>query len=146
MKALGRHFILECYGCDPEILNDVEQIERSMLDAAKEARATILKSVFHPFFPHGVSGVVVISESHLTIHTWPEYGYAAIDVFTCGDEADPEKACEYLTKALKAESSTILEFKRGHLPQLAVQNESQFPESRESREDKVIPLRAAVRK
>ncbi len=145
MKALGRHFILECYGCDSEILNDVEAIERSMLEAAEEAKATILKSVFHPFFPHGVSGVVVISESHLTIHTWPEYGYAAIDVFTCGDEAEPEKACEYLTKKLKAEYSSVIEFKRGQLSQLMQRRGLELEREKEE-EDKVIQLRAAAQK
>ncbi|MEM1008402.1 MAG: adenosylmethionine decarboxylase, partial [Myxococcota bacterium] len=72
---------------------------------------------FHPFFPQGVSGVVVIAESHLTIHTWPELGYAAIDVFTCGDEAYPEKACQYLLEHFKCQRHTLQELKRGTFPQ-----------------------------
>ena len=113
MNVLGRHFIVEYYECDKDIINDVHQVETLMLEAAKEAKATIIKSVFHPFFPHGTSGVVVISESHLTIHTWPEHGYAAVDVFTCGEEADPEKACAYLREKFHSKRHTILEIKRG---------------------------------
>lgn len=115
MSALGRQLILECYDCDPDILNDVERVEQCMVEAAKEARSTIIKSVFHPFFPQGISGVVVIAESHLTIHTWPEHGYAAIDVFTCGDEADPARACEYLIEKFGAKHATTVEIERGQL-------------------------------
>jgi S-adenosylmethionine decarboxylase len=137
LKALGRHLIVECYDCDADILNDAQLVEQYMIEAAREAEATIIKSVFHPFFPHGVSGVVVIAESHLTIHTWPEYGYAAIDVFTCGDQAYPERACEYIQRTLKARTSTIIEFKRGQLPHnIEVEDDEQV----------VIPLKAALRK
>jgi len=113
LKALGRHFILECYECDSDILNDIEQIENYMNQAAEEAHATIIKSLFHPFFPHGISGVIVIAESHLTVHTWPEHRYAAVDIFTCGDEAEPEAACSFLAEAFNAQQTTIMELKRG---------------------------------
>lgn len=116
MKALGRHIILECYKCNASTINDAKGVEKIMLEAAKEAHATVIKSVFHPFFPQGVSGVVVIAESHLTIHTWPELGYAAIDVFTCGDEADPLLACAYLAKAFEAQETSTTEFDRGIRP------------------------------
>ena len=135
MKALGRQFVLECYDCDAEILNDVQGVEQIMLDAAKEAEATVIKSVFHPFFPHGISGVVVISESHLTIHTWPEYGYAAIDVFTCGEDANPERACTFLTKAFRAARTTVVELKRG-----------QWIQPHQETSEVVIPLQAGLRK
>ena len=88
-NALGRHILVEFFGCNSEILNDVIVIEKSMVDAAKEAQATIINSTFHHFSPYGVSGVVVIQESHLAIHAWPEYQYAAVDIFTCGDEVNP---------------------------------------------------------
>jgi len=78
MNSLGRHVLVEFFGCSSEILNDVPLIETSMLAAAKEAGATVINSVFHHFSPFGVSGVVVIQESHLAIHTWPEYRYAAV--------------------------------------------------------------------
>jgi spermidine synthase len=89
MNSLGRHVLVEFYGCSSEVLNDVPRIESSMVSAAKEAGATIINSVFHHFSPFGVSGVVVIQESHLAIHTWPEYRYAAVDLFTCGYSVNP---------------------------------------------------------
>ena len=92
MKALGQQTSVEYYKCNPEILNDVAAIKRAMRDAARIAGATIVQEAFHLFNPHGVSGVVVIAESHLAIHTWPEYGYAAVDLFTCGDDVDSELA------------------------------------------------------
>ncbi|MBU1650990.1 adenosylmethionine decarboxylase, partial [bacterium] len=89
MNSLGRQILVEFYHCDAEKLNDERHIAKAMHDAAELSGATIVEEVFHMFSPHGVSGVVVIAESHLAIHTWPEYGYAAVDLFTCGDEIEP---------------------------------------------------------
>ena len=114
-ESLGRHVLVEFFGCDPNVLNDVVTIERAMLRAAQEAGATIINSTFHHFSPFGVSGVVVVQESHLAIHTWPEYGYAAVDIFTCGEPVNPWKAYHYLMKTLKAESGAALEMHRGQL-------------------------------
>lgn len=111
--TLGNHILVEFYGCDPEILNDVSKIEQSMLDAARVADATIINSTFHHFSPFGVSGVVVIQESHLAVHTWPEYRYAAVDVFTCGDSVDPWKSYKHIEKAFGAEYGSAMELKRG---------------------------------
>ncbi|SEF76481.1 adenosylmethionine decarboxylase proenzyme [Caloramator fervidus] len=113
MNALGRHIIAEIYGCDAEILNDREKIEKIMVDAALAAGAEVREVAFHKFSPLGVSGVVVISESHLTIHTWPELGYAAVDVFTCGDHINPWDACNYMTEKFGATHITATEVKRG---------------------------------
>ena len=115
MKALGRHILAEFYDCDPRILNDTEMIELYMKRAAIECGATIVNSTFHTFNPHGVSGVVVIAESHLAIHTWPEYGYAAVDVFTCGDTVDPKVATEVLRESLRAQRIETVEIRRGEL-------------------------------
>lgn len=115
MKALGRHILAEFFDCDRDLLNDQEQIEMAMKRAAIECGATIVQAVFHSFNPHGVSGVVVIAESHLAIHTWPEYGYAAIDVFTCGETIDPWIATRALQEYLKAKEVTTVEMKRGEL-------------------------------
>ena len=115
MKALGRHLLTEFYGCDRDILNDLEQVKKGMEEAALQSGATIVEVVFHLFSPHGVSGVVVIAESHLAIHTWPEYGYAAVDFFTCGEEVDPYQAYESLKKKLKAQFTSVIELKRGEL-------------------------------
>lgn len=112
-NTLGRHILVEFFGCSSEILNDVITIEEQMVNAAKEAQATVINSTFHHFSPYGVSGVVVIQESHLAIHTWPEYRYAAVDLFTCGTEVDPWIAYDYLKKALQATYGSAMEMKRG---------------------------------
>ena len=112
LKTLGRHILVEYYNCDSEILKDPAFIESQMKQAALEAKATIVESVFHHFNPWGVSGAVIVEESHLTIHTWPEYGFASADFFTCGD-IDPWKSFEYLENVLKAEFSESVEIPRG---------------------------------
>jgi len=113
MKQLGRHILAEIYGCDPQILNNKEFIEKIMVESALKAGAEVREVAFHKFSPQGISGVVIISESHLTIHTWPELGYAAVDVFTCGESVNPWNACDYMTEFLKAKSMTATEIKRG---------------------------------
>ena len=113
MKALGRHILAEFFGCDSIMLNDVDSIERTLVDAALDAGAEIREVAFHRFSPQGVSGMVIISESHLAIHTWPELGYAAVDVFTCGDEVDPWDAYNYIVTAFGADKVTATEVKRG---------------------------------
>ena len=113
MQALGRHVLAEVYGCRFEALNDIQKVEDIMVNAALEAGAEIREVVFHKFSPQGVSGVVVISESHLAIHTWPELGYAAVDVFTCGEKVNPWDACNYMTEKFNAKNMTATEVKRG---------------------------------
>ncbi|MBS4021250.1 MAG: S-adenosylmethionine decarboxylase proenzyme [Dethiobacter sp.] len=114
MSALGRQILAEFYGCPPDILNDIQRIERTMVDAALEAGAEVREVAFHKFSPQGVSGVVVISESHLAIHTWPELGYAAIDVFTCGETVDPWVSCNYLKEHFSADRMSAQEILRGN--------------------------------
>lgn len=87
-KALGRHMLLELYDCPLHILNDSGRIENILVDTVKQVNATLISKSFHHFSPYGVSGVVIIAESHITIHTWPEHRYAAIDVFTCDETID----------------------------------------------------------
>ena len=113
MRALGRHLLIDLYDGDPEILDDAQAIERLMVEAAEGADATVIHTAFHQFSPKGVSGVVVVQESHLAIHTWPEWGFAAIDIFTCGDQMAPWRACDYLQKALKAARRSTREIDRG---------------------------------
>ncbi len=117
MKALGRHVLSELYGCEFAALNDVERVQKVMVEAALQAGAEVREVAFHKFSPQGVSGVVVISESHLAIHTWPELGYAAVDVFTCGDRVDPWNACRYIVEGFKAGSYSATEYKRGMMEQ-----------------------------
>ncbi len=115
MKALGTHIVCELSGCEPAMLTDVEAVRDMMIGAAKVARATVMEVAFHRFQPQGVSGVVVLAESHISIHTWPELGYAAMDFYTCGEHTDPWLACEYAAKMLGAQSSITSEVKRGVL-------------------------------
>jgi S-adenosylmethionine decarboxylase proenzyme len=111
-QALGRHLIVEVWDADPRLLDDVKALEQLLLQAARAAKATVIQSVFHRFSPYGVSGVVVIAESHLTIHTWPEYGYAAIDIFTCGPKMDLDAAVEVIRAGLGGHTFQI-EISRG---------------------------------
>jgi S-adenosylmethionine decarboxylase proenzyme len=115
LKTLGRHLLVELYGCDAKAITDVRRVEEIMVGAAKHAKATIVDVVFHSFNPHGISGVIVIQESHLTIHTWPEYNFASVDVYTCGNKVNPWTAYKYLAKHFRAKNVTALEMKRGVL-------------------------------
>ena len=115
MNALGTHLLVELRECNPDILKSLDKVRNALVSAAKEARATIVDISFHEFNPFGISGVVVIAESHLTVHTWPEYNYAAIDIFTCGEVIKPEVAASYLIKQFECKSPSIVEMKRGIL-------------------------------
>jgi spermidine synthase len=114
MSALGNHILVEFSGCTPQIMNEVSTIEQGMVDAAIKAGATVINSTFHHFSPYGVSGVVVIQESHLAIHTWPEYGYAAVDLFTCGD-IDSWISFDHLKEVFQAKNYSAIEIRRGSL-------------------------------
>ncbi|KQL53327.1 S-adenosylmethionine decarboxylase [Heyndrickxia shackletonii] len=115
METMGRHVISELWGCDFEKLNNMEFIERTFVDAALKSGAEIREVAFHKFAPQGVSGVVIISESHLTIHSFPEHGYASIDVYTCGN-LNPNIAADYIAESLGAETRETIELPRGMGP------------------------------
>jgi S-adenosylmethionine decarboxylase proenzyme len=115
LKALGHHVLTEFYGCKPEILDDLKEIKSLMEQAALFSGATIIDSRFHRFNPYGISGVVIIAESHFAIHTWPEFNYASIDIYTCGTTVDPWKAYEYLKAHLRPQTDTKLELLRGSI-------------------------------
>ena len=106
-QNIGRHCILELYQCDHAKLNDEAFIRTTITSSAKIAGATLLNLVTHSFKPQGVTGLALLAESHISIHTWPEIGYAAIDVFTCGDHTMPEKACKLLAKYFFAKSLSL---------------------------------------
>jgi len=113
MKALGRHIIAELSQCNPDALRSLTKVKRSMVEAAKRANAEIREIKFHRFSPEGVSGVIIIAESHLAIHTWPENEYAAFDIYTCGDTTNPEKAYQYLIEVFEAKKVVITTIERG---------------------------------
>ncbi len=113
MKALARHLLLELKGCRHDRLNDLDFIRDALRDAALAAGATIIKDSFYQFAPYGISGVVIIAESHLSIHTWPEFDYAAVDIFTCGMSTNPEKAAGLMVQRLESKDAQLREVKRG---------------------------------
>ena len=109
---VGKHCILELYDCDPTRLNDEAFLRTTITTAAKRAGATLLNLITHRFEPQGVTGLALLAESHISIHTWPESGYAAVDVFTCGDHTMPEQACVVMRDELKARRHALRSFLR----------------------------------
>jgi len=113
METIGHHYIAEASGCNPETIGKVELVEQILVRAAEIAGVQVWSISFHRFNPNGVSGVVVISESHLSVHTWPEVGYAALDIFTCGDTSKPEQAVQWALQQFGATNVHITEVTRG---------------------------------
>src|SRR5688572_6155549 len=111
-NLLGRHFLFELYDC-LSLPTEPTELQRQMEHAARLIGATIVGSQFHAFSPHGLSGVVVIAESHLAIHTWPEFDCACVDLFTCSARMDPEPGLEYLRKTFGAGRVELVEVSRG---------------------------------
>lgn len=105
--ALGRHMTIEYYDCDHDILCDPVLVEQIFIDSARASGATVLGANFHSFEPQGVSGFVVIAESHFSVHAWPEHDYAAVDIFTCGETIDFQTAVDALQSGLKADQAVI---------------------------------------
>lgn len=112
-KAIGHHYIVEASGCDSEVISSVERVQQILVKAAEISGAKVWSVSFSKFPPHGVSGVVVISESHISSHTWPEFGYGALDFYTCGDSVEPEKGLNYAVEAFGASTAHITEITRG---------------------------------
>jgi len=113
LYALGRHLLLELKICNKEVLDDLDFLRECLNEAAVQSGATVVGESFYHFSPCGVSGVVNIAESHIAVHTWPEYNYAAVDVFTCGTTVDPEKAARLITERLGAQAHSLIELRRG---------------------------------
>ncbi|MHB1006161.1 MAG: adenosylmethionine decarboxylase [Chloroflexota bacterium] len=114
MNALGRHLLVELHGCEPGILDNVDTIRRMMLEAASLMSVTVLHVATRKFEPQGVTAIVMIAESHLSIHTWPEHAYAAVDVFTCNGEI-PASVQGCIAGTLRANRVSAIEIKRGIL-------------------------------
>ena len=110
---LGTQLLLDLRGCDKILLDDANLIKKLMTHAAYQAGATIVGKSFHKFAPTGVTGFVAIAESHLSIHTWPEHGYAAVDIFTCGETFNPDQAANLIINQLKCSQPQVTELKRG---------------------------------
>ena len=112
-RALGTHLLLEMNECDPVLLDEMDLVKQVLLAAAEEAGATVVGEVFHKFSPVGVTGIVCIAESHISIHTWPEHRYAAVDIFTCGENLKPMEAAHFIAEGLQAQHCNVMEVKRG---------------------------------
>jgi S-adenosylmethionine decarboxylase proenzyme len=108
----GHHVLVDYHACPAELLNDADALEGFLIRAAEMMRASIVSVQFNRFNPIGVSGVIIIAESHLTIHTWPEHGFAAVDFFTCGD-MPVDASLDFLKNALQAKSMDTRQFLRG---------------------------------
>ena len=115
MEAFGRHVLLDLRSCNGEKLDDLPFLRETMLSAARETGATVIGEIFHQFSPQGVTGVVAIAESHLCIHTWPEFRYAAVDIFTCGQGFDPREAARLIIERLESADPELTEVTRGAL-------------------------------
>ena len=120
IKSLGTHILIDYFDCDSNVINSKELVSAALLDAARLSNATIVTDVFHTFNPHGISGVVVIAESHIAIHTWPEYACAAVDIFSCGDKMKPEVIEGFLKDVFQAKTSESRLIERGRM-QMACQ-------------------------
>jgi S-adenosylmethionine decarboxylase len=110
---LGKHFLLDLKDCKEDLLNDLDFVKDVLFSVAREAGTPVIGESFHAFLPQGLSGVVLISGAHLCIHTWPEFGYAAIDIFTYGDPFQPDKAAKLIVEKLESKNPAIVELKRG---------------------------------
>jgi S-adenosylmethionine decarboxylase proenzyme len=113
MPALGNHTLIDLYDCDRECTDNVERVRILMLEGAKRAGATIVTESFHKFSPHGVSGVVILAESHLAIHTWPEHRFVAVDLFTCGRKMLAENCIDFLVESFSAGRYAVTTASRG---------------------------------
>ena len=123
MATLGRHIILEMWGCCKDTIDNVAVVREILVKATESVKATLVDVVCHRFSPHGVTGVAILAESHIAVHTWPEHGYAAADIFICSSAINPRDAASYMTEAFYAKETSFLELKRGdfvsRIPQMA---------------------------
>jgi S-adenosylmethionine decarboxylase len=119
MTRLGHHYIAELWGCSSAILDDAARLESYFHSAAQTAQVTVLNSQFHEFEPQGVTGILLLSESHLSFHTWPEHGYCALDLFTCGNPHSARDAVLELANRLAANRVELQTIGRGHVHPIA---------------------------
>lgn len=112
MNTDSQHLLVELFDCDKQALEDKTLLTHLLEDAARAANVTIVQSVFHQYSPQGITGVVIIEESHLSIHAWPEYAYASVDFYTCGD-GKPENALKVIENVLQAGRTEVMLIERG---------------------------------
>ena len=115
LNALGTHVLVELRDCDANALDDLQNVESTLIDTARRIGATIIGHAFHQFSPQGVTGVVIIAESHICIHTWPEHSYAAVDIFTCGDTSGLDEATQHIADAFGSRDRSVVTLQRGQI-------------------------------
>ena len=120
MNVLGIQLMLDLNECNRDLLDDLDYIKEAMLQVAQQIGAHVIGESFHQFQPQGVTGVLAIAESHICIHTWPEYGYAAADIFTCGTSFEPRRAAQILVEKLQSKDHSLTEVKRGVMSEQVV--------------------------
>ncbi len=114
-RTFGRHYLVDLHDCDPEKIKYVDPVRIAALKAGHECRATLLGNQFHQFEPMGVSGVILIAESHISLHTWPEAGFVSLDIFTCGEEMEPAIAVDALAREFGASEIQMQVVERGRI-------------------------------
>ncbi len=112
-EPVGRHVLADLFGCDPAWIDDVGRVERALREAARVAGATVVGGVFHRFVPQGASGVLLVAESHLSVHTWPERAFVAADLFTCSTKLDADAALDVLRAHFAASRVVVRDVSRG---------------------------------
>lgn len=115
-SVVGRHCIFQLQDGNPTLLNDEDFVKTALIVAAEAAGATLLQVSTHKFEPQGVTGFALLAESHISIHTWPEYEFAAIDSYTCGEHTNPESACRSLKEAFQSKSGSMQLLTRNFSP------------------------------
>jgi S-adenosylmethionine decarboxylase len=115
--TFGDHYLVDLHGCDAELIAAVQPTEEALLLAATRCGSTIIEHHFHQFSPQGVSGIILIAESHISVHTWPENGFVAVDIFTSGNRMKPEIAIDILQETFQAERVDVVCMARGKLAQ-----------------------------
>lgn len=123
MTTLGRHLILEMWGCCNETINNVDAIKEILTKTTEVIKATLVDVICHRFSPYGVTGVAILAESHISVHTWPEYGYAAADIFICGNTVSPQNAASYMAQAFHAKEISTVKLKRGDFLSKRIQDD-----------------------
>ena len=113
MAPIGTHYLVELYDCPSHLLNNAIFVKQVVREASKHGLATLLDEISHEFVPHGVTVVGLLAESHIAVHTWPEYRYAAADIFTCGSTTEPVLACDWLARQFQSGRHSLTKLVRG---------------------------------
>ncbi len=113
LGVLGYNIFADMYGCDANLLDSIKYLRRLLKGAADTGNMHIVKVFFHRYYPQGITGLVIVKESHIALHTWPEYAFASVDIFLCGNNSDPYKTLKHIENGLKPSKIIIKSVERG---------------------------------